>query len=339
MKSFFAFFRLIRLPNLIIIALTQYAIRFGLMFPMLNGSGFTLALSESLFFLLVLATVMIAAAGYIINDYFDTKIDIINKPKKVIVGNLIKRRVAMGAHIVISLIAIIISIYIALYLKSPWLALIQISSVLALWYYSVNFKRRMLVGNFIIASLTALVPISAGLYEFVELKNHLVEQLQHYTTLFPNENPIYAAVFFKDVLQNIGLWIAGYALFAFLLTFIREIIKDIEDYEGDLAQGCKTLPIVAGISIANNTALIIGSITFVFLALVQYMQLVSSEFISFAYFSLFIQLPLILLMVKLFSAKKKNEYAWASRLTKLIMLFGILFTSVIYFQEFFMNAQ
>ena len=245
----------------------------------------------------------------------------------------------MGAHIVISLIAIIISIYIALYLKSPWLALIQISSVLALWYYSVNFKRRMLVGNFIIASLTALVPISAGLYEFVELKNHLVEQLQHYTTLFPNENPIYAAVFFKDVLQNIGLWIAGYALFAFLLTFIREIIKDIEDYEGDLAQGCKTLPIVAGISIANNTALIIGSITFVFLALVQYMQLVSSEFISFAYFSLFIQLPLILLMVKLFSAKKKNEYAWASRLTKLIMLFGILFTSVIYFQEFFMNAQ
>tara|TARA_R110002049_G_scaffold85790_5_gene218160 strand:+ start:1306 stop:2322 length:1017 start_codon:yes stop_codon:yes gene_type:complete len=338
MKSFIAFFRLIRLPNLLIIALTQYAVRFGLMFPLLGGSGFELAMSEQNFFLLVLATVMIAAAGYIINDYFDTKIDRVNKPKRVIVGKLIKRRVAMGAHIVISAIAIFISIYIAWYINHLWLSLIQIGSVMALWYYSINFKRRMLVGNVIIALLTALVPVSAGLYEFVELKNHIFEEIQNYAVVNSDENPIYAAVFFKDVLTNIGLWIIGYAIFAFLLTMVREIIKDIEDYEGDLAEGCKTLPIVMGKNKANHTTIIIAVITFLLLLFVQYTQLMSSQIVSVLYFSVFLQFPLIMLIVKLISAKKKNDYAWASRLTKLIMLFGILYTSVIYFQEFYLNV-
>lgn len=338
MKSLIAFFRLIRLPNLLIIALTQYAVRFGLMFPLLNGSGFELAMSEQNFFLLVLATVMIAAAGYIINDYFDTKIDRVNKPKRVIVGKLIKRRVAMGAHIVISTIAIFISIYIAWYINHLWLSLIQIGSVLALWYYSINFKRRMLVGNVIIALLTALVPVSAGLYEFVELKNHLFQELQNYAVMNTENNPVYAGIFFKDVLSNIGLWILGYAIFAFLLTLVREIIKDIEDYEGDLAEGCKTLPIIVGKNKANHTTIIIAILTFLLLLFVQYTQLMSSEIIAVLYFSVFLQFPLILLIIKLFSAKKKNDYAWASRLTKLIMLFGILYTSVIYFQEFYLNV-
>ncbi len=338
MKSFLAFFRLIRLPNLLIIALTQYAVRFGLMFPLLSGSGFQLAMSEANFFLLVLATVMVAAGGYIINDYFDTKIDRVNKPKRVIVGKLIKRRVAMGAHIVISVLAIAISIYIAWYINYLWLSLIQIGSVMALWYYSINFKRRILVGNIIIALLTALVPISAGLYEFIELKNHLLEELQSFIELNTAENQIYASIFFKDVLSNIGLWIGGYALFAFLLTMVREIIKDIEDYDGDQEQGCKTLPIVAGITTANNTTIAISILTFLLLVFVQYTQLMSSEIISFLYFSVFLQLPLFMLIVKLLIAKKKNEYAWASRLTKLIMLFGILYTSVIYFQEFYLNV-
>lgn len=338
MKSFLAFFRLIRLPNLLIIALTQYAVRFGLMFPLLSGSGFQLAMSEVNFFLLVLATVMVAAGGYIINDYFDTKIDRVNKPKRVIVGKLIKRRVAMGAHIVISTIAIIIAVYVAWYINYLWLSLIQIGSVMALWYYSINFKRRILVGNIIIALLTALVPISAGLYEFLELKNHLFEELQGFIELNAGENPIYASVFFKDVLSNIGLWIGGYALFAFLLTMVREIIKDIEDYDGDQEEGCKTLPIVAGKATANNTTIAISILTFLLLVFVQYSQLMSSEIISFLYFSVFLQLPLLMLIVKLLIAKKKNEYAWASRLTKLIMLFGILYTSVIYFQEFYLNV-
>ncbi len=338
MKGLTAFIRLIRLPNLIIIALTQYAIRYGLMFPMLYDSGFSLQLGDGIFFLLVLATVMIAAAGYIINDYFDTKIDFINKPKKVIVGKTIKRRVAMGAHIVINSIALIISIYLAYYLKTWWLCLIQIASMLMLWNYSVNFKRRLLIGNLIIAALTALVPLTAGLYEFVELKNHLTSQLQNYIFQFPNENPIFAALGFKVVLKYIAGWIIGYAAFAFLLTFIREIIKDIEDYEGDLEQNCKTLPILYGKNTANHIAVGISIFTFLLVIIVQFMTFIEQEWLSFGYFTLFIQIPLILLVIRLLRAKKKNEYAWASRLTKLIMLFGILYTSIIYLQEFYFNA-
>ena len=338
MKSLRAFLRLIRLPNLIIIALTQYAIRYGLMFPMLYESGFSLQMSEGLFFLLVLTTVMIAAAGYIINDYFDTKIDFINKPKKVIVGKTIKRRIAMGAHIVINAIALLFALYLAFYLKTWWLCLIQIASILMLWNYSINFKRRLLIGNLIIAALTALVPLSAGLYEFVELKNHLTTQLQNYIIQFPNENPIFAALYFKSVLKTISIWIIGYALFAFLLTLIREIIKDIEDYEGDLEQNCKTLPILYGKNVANHIAVGISIFTFLTVAFVQYMQYIAQEWLSFGYFALFVQIPIILLIIRLLKAKKKNEYAWASRLTKLIMLFGILYTSIIYLQEFYLNA-
>ena len=95
MNFIFHFLRLIRFPNLVIIALTQYAIRFGIIYPFLNQAGLDLFLSEKLFGMLVGATVLIAASGYIINDYFDVKLDLLNKPNQLVIGKSISRRQAM----------------------------------------------------------------------------------------------------------------------------------------------------------------------------------------------------------------------------------------------------
>ena len=160
MNPVIAFIKLIRLPNLLIIALTQYAIRYGVIYPIIYNfsggqdiSGVGLKMTDLDFFLLSLSTVMIAAAGYIINDYFDVKVDRVNRPDKIIVGKYIKRRVAMGSHIVINSIAILIGGYLAYTLGNWKLVFIQVLSAGALWYYSTMFKKQVVVGNVIVALL------------------------------------------------------------------------------------------------------------------------------------------------------------------------------------------
>jgi 4-hydroxybenzoate polyprenyltransferase len=171
MNPIIAFIKLIRLPNLIIIVLTQYAIRYGIIYAILNSVSddveVSLLMSNLDFFLLCLSTVMIAAAGYIINDYFDVRVDRVNRPDKIIVGKHLKRRIAMGSHVIINSIAIIIAGYLAYKIGDWKLIFIQLLAAGALWYYSIIFKKQVLIGNIIVALLAALVPFVAGLYELL----------------------------------------------------------------------------------------------------------------------------------------------------------------------------
>ena len=148
------------------IALTMYLVRYCLLVEF-DGTGFvqvTYTLSNFGFFLLVLSTVLIAAGGNIINDYFDTSIDAINKPTKLIIGVKISRRIAMLAHIIMSTLGILTGIFLAWKLHHIRLGLINIFSVTLLWYYSRLFKRRILVGNIVIAFLSGLVPLVVALF-------------------------------------------------------------------------------------------------------------------------------------------------------------------------------
>lgn len=152
------FLKLIRLPNLILIAALQYFIRQFLLFPMLASYGFVSSLSNESFYLLLIASALISAAGYIINDYFDLRIDYVNKPEKVIIGIDIKRRVAMALHVVFSLLGVVIFSYLAFQLKVGVLALVPMLIVGLLWFYSTDYKRQFLIGN-IVAGLLAVFPI------------------------------------------------------------------------------------------------------------------------------------------------------------------------------------
>lgn len=327
------FLKLIRFPNLAIIAFTQYAIRYGLMYPFLKASEIELQMSHFNFFLLVFSSVMIAAAGYIINDYFDTKIDLVNKPHRLIVGRKIKRRTAMFLHLILSVLGILIGIYVALRIDAWWLSSIQIISVILLWYYSINFKRRILIGNVIISMLTALVPLTSGIYELVLIENNSAKIISGLHSIYTEQSLRSIIFYFNSGWNSVFFWILGYSNFAFLLTFIREVIKDMEDYEGDLEYNCRTFPIVFGIKKSVILTNVLIFISVLLLIIVQYSQLNVGDLLSFFYFTFFLQLPLIFIGIKLAKAAHKKDFAIASRLMKIIMLFGVLYTVLIFFQS------
>lgn len=282
--SWRGFLRLIRLGNLLIIAFTQYCLKFFL----IDAPGLPWAekLADGHFFLLSLATVMVAAAGYIINDYYDVKIDLINKPERVVIGKLVKRRVAMGANIVINVLALGIAAYLG------WRVLLTIFvSIFLLWWYSNRLKRMPLIGNLTIAVLTALTLFIVVIYTQVRL------------------GEIYI-----------------YASFAFFITLIREIIKDMEDVKGDASFGCYTLPIAWGI---RRTKLLIYALIVSFISNLAVSFFFLAESVV-AYLALVIFFPIAWLIVRLYQADRVRDFRFLSHLCKAIMLIGVL--SMVFFR-------
>jgi 4-hydroxybenzoate polyprenyltransferase len=311
LKILAAFFRLIRIPNLVIIAITQYFIRWFILKPLLSVAGFHVQLDIFEFSLLVLSTVLIAAAGYIINDYFDRKTDLINRPGKVIVGRLIRRRYAMVFHIIFSAIGAALGVYLSYRIGRLSLSIVFFFASGVLWFYSTTYKRQLVVGNLIIALLVGIVPMLVLLFEFPLL-------IQRYKLYV-----LATGVNFDYLI----FWVTSYSGFAFLLTLIREIIKDIEDFEGDFVFGRQTIPIVWGTKIATWIVIFLIAITIlpIFYLLIFHL----SDKISFVYIVFFIIVPLIILAFGVFWAHSRKQYHFLSQLTKIIMLAGLLYCPLV----------
>ena len=231
MKLAGSFFRLIRWPNLLFIVLTQVLFYYAVVLPVLPSSYYDLSkkLTQPVFVLLVLASVFIAAAGYIINDYFDINIDRVNKPGKMIVEKTIKRRWAIILHIILTMAGIALSLYVSLK-TSLVIVFANAGCALLLWVYSTTFKKKLLSGNVIISVLTAWVLI----------------------VLYFAVNTVYLGISKQSpdivtAMNRIFKYGTLYAGFAFIISLIREVVKDMEDMEGDAKYGCKTMPIVWGI--------------------------------------------------------------------------------------------
>jgi len=324
-----SFLKLIRFPNLLIIAATQYAMRWGIIYPIVKSvdnslsqvlperfspGSITLQLSEFNFFLVVLSTILIAAAGYIINDYFDVKLDMVNKPEEVVVGSKIKRRSAILMHSILNFIAVAIATWLG-FMAGIWkVGIIYFVCAGGLWYYSTTFKRQLLIGNILISIFTALVPIVVAVFEVPLI-------LKKYSELITEFNINFNVIF---------NYILGFSFFAFTTTLIREIIKDIEDVEGDEQYGCKTLPISIGIPKTKFIIILLILFTMGAIGYVQYTQMAFEASLSINYLLFAVQLPLLILTFLLIRAKEPKQFKLPSLVTKLIMLFGILYTVIIY---------
>ena len=304
-----AFLKLIRLPNLLIIALTQYLVRYCLLVEYFYDGSIYIkqqippTLGDIEFAFLVISTMLVAAGGYVINDYFDTRADRINKPEKMVVDKSISRQKAMMWHVVLSLLSIAIGIILAYRIGNIKLSSIHIFSAALLWFYSTNFKKTFLIGNLVVGVLTAMVPLTVALFE---------------------------PQIYGQVSSTFG-FVVAYSIFALVITLAREIIKDIEDVPGDLEMNCKTLPIVWGVPVSKTIVSIILALIMVLIAYVQKGQLQSGDLISFWYFCLAIQLPIFGVIVTTILAKEKAQYHRASRLTKIAMLGGVLSMLVFYY--------
>ncbi len=304
-----AFLKLIRIQNLLIIAFTQYVVRWCLIFPILKAqsSYYTLQLSEIQFFLLVLSTVLVAASGYIINDYFDVRIDKVNKPERLLIDKGVKRRVAMGAHHILNILAILIAIYVSFSIGVTKLAFIHFICASGLWFYSTTFKKQFLIGNILIAAFTALVPFVVVVYE----------ALPCYKAYLPLDEAF--------SFNGIWLYIFGFSFFTFLITLLREIIKDMEGIEGDKEYGYSTMPIVIGIKASKLVAVIIILATIVFLSYYQLLQWQKNDLLTCLYFIFGLQIPLIYLIIKIVKADTKKAFRFAGNITKAIMFTGICY--------------
>jgi len=314
------FLKLIRIQNLLIVAATQYLMRFAIIQPILsvynyqtaNGEfKFTLQMSELDFLILVIATVCLTAAGYVINDYFDTKTDNLNRPNTVVVGRKISRRSAMALHIVLNAVGAIGGFYASWKVGHPKFGFIFVLAAGILWYYSTTYKRQFLIGNLIVALLTAMVPLMVILFEMPVLN-------KAYSDFLIANNLTFNSIF---------NWVLAFSFFAFITTLIREIIKDVEDFEGDSAYGRNTLPIVMGVFYTKITVLVLTIGTLAGLSYIYYNYLRGFNLV-FWYYIIGMISPFLFLIFKLIVAKTKKDYAFISGLIKIIMLLGILFSLV-----------
>ena len=318
-KRFQSIFSLLRFPNLLIIAFTQYAMRYLLMEPLLPSDTFELQFGDFQFALLVSSTMLIAAAGYIINDYFDTRADLINKPARVVVGVSISRKVAMILHMVLNVIGVGIGVYLAFYVGLPSLSLVFVIATGLLWFYSTNYKKQFLVGNLAVSFLTALVPLMVVLFEIPLLNREYGEVMIRYEADF----------------SYLFAWVSAFSFFAFITTLIREIIKDAEDFEGDMAYGMKTLPIILGNFWTRFVVVTLITITLAALVFLLFKFIFFSvapvDYISLVYFILFLLLPMIALAIQVITASGKRGFHRASILIKLVMISGILYSAVVFY--------
>lgn len=308
MRLIAAFLKLVRLPNLIFIALTQVLFQFCIYHPLYKDH--IPAHDSRNFTLLVLASLFIAAAGYIINDYFDINIDEVNKPEKMVIDKVIRRRWAIAWHFILSAAGILFTI-IALPVFQKWyLILGNIFCVALLWFYSTTFKRNLLIGNIVISLLTA--------WTILIIFFSKVSPANAFDLAYQSQ-----AKFFKITFL--------YAGFAFIITLIREAIKDIEDMPGDARYGCKTMPIVWGVNTAKVYIAVWIIILIAILAIVQVYVLQFRWWWAIVYCFLLILIPLAVIFLQLFNASAIKDYHQLSNKTKFVVFTGILSMIFFYF--------
>ncbi|MHC0441925.1 geranylgeranylglycerol-phosphate geranylgeranyltransferase [Flavobacterium sp. 3-210] len=298
------YLKLVRYQNLLMLAFMQVLFRYAF----LKQQNIPLALADWQYGLLVLSTVLLAAAGYVINDILDVATDSINKPNNVIIGKGISEARAYNIYIGLNITGVAIGFYLSNVILRPSFATVFILIASLLYFYSTSLKQIMILGNFIVALLLALSVIIIGIFDLFPATNA--------------ENQAQMASLFSILID--------YALFAFMINFIREIVKDIEDVNGDYNQGMNTLPIAIGISRAAKIALGFAIIPFILSLLyinTYFMQ--NKLYIATLYSFAFVLTPLLYFIVKIFTAKTQKEFHHLSTVLKLILLFGILSILVI----------
>jgi len=317
MKLFFAFLKLIRWNNLFIISLTQYLFFFclshSIILPTSIFSISQIAALKNSAYLIMTSSVLIAAGGFIINDYFDVHIDSINKPGKNIIDKLVKRRWAIVWHLLFSFTGLLISGYVSLLYHNWWLIVGNTFSVMLLWLYSTTFKKKLLIGNIIIAALSSWVIVVMYLFMLSPI----------------NMIHLFDVPGFQIKTKILLKWTILYSGFAFIVTIIREVVKDMEDRIGDATFNCETIPIKWGVAASK---IFIGVWIFFCIALLMIAQIFiwqNGWHISAIYSSIFILIPLLFSFSKLYNYKTTEDYHQLSTLIKLIMLAGIL--SMIFF--------
>ena len=301
------FLNLIRWKNLLLLALTQILVKFALFESLKNDYGLETTLTNLQFSLLVLATLCIAAAGYIINDIEDIEADIINKPDKVIVGKYISEKTATHLFILFNSLGVLFGFLMAYSIDKPRYFIIFVFTSILLYIYSTQLKHIILIGNITIAFLVSLSVLLVGVFDLIPAMNNSNNEIQ---------------IFILKLTLD-------YTIFAFMINLLRELVKDIEDINGDYKIDVNSLPILLGQVRATKIVFTLSLIP-VFTLIFYLINNLYKQTYAIAYVLILIIAPLIFISIKLLSAEVKKDYKQISTLLKIVMFSGVL--SLLLFQ-------
>lgn len=306
-----SFLKLIRLPNLIFILLTQ-----GLFYCLFfyachiyttDAIHYPVKLQPHLFWILALSSVSLAAAGYIINDYCDIEMDLINKPNSVFIGKTIEKNISLVFYFLLNLTGLAASLYLSIALDNYWIVVLNSITSVLLFFYSRQLKKQLLTGNILISILTSWTILVLPVSEFGTSRQDL---------------PVWKSIWTAAIV---------YGTFAFLISLAREVVKDMEDTPGDTMAGCTTLPIVWGI---GKSKIYARTLLLILLAMVGIFMVYSFavwRWVIIVYGTIFLVAPLIVCVIRLYYSEKPPEFHKLSSLIKWIMFSGIL--SMIFFDS------
>lgn len=315
MEKFRDYMTLVRWQNLLMTAVVLYVMEKWVATPILRDAYFGEQLPGWLLLMLIAATVLIAAGGYVINDYFDVKIDAINRPDKLIVTRSVSKKDAMRLFQVLTAAGIACGLAASWCVRSWTLGVIFVFVPGLLWFYSASYKRQLIVGNLIIALVTAVSPLIVAISNVAYLKMH-----------YGNVNGI-NVLDYTTLPHDIYLWIGGFAAFAFLGTLIREIIKDLQDQMGDRELECHSLPIVFGEQAAKIIVTVLLALMAGAISWLAWCVIPSALTTRYAVFGLLVPIACVLWL--LWSAKISSDYRSAQLVMKFVLFMGVLYSFVI----------
>lgn len=296
MPNMINFLNLIRWKNLLLLIIVQVLIKYALLEPLKANYGINTTLNTLGFLLLVLATICITAAGFIINDIEDVEADTINKPAKVIIGKTISEKTATNLFLGLNIIGVISGFFISRAIGKPNFFAVFVVASATLYIYSTYLKSIMVIGNIAVAIIVALSIYLVGMFDLIPAINNVNQSSQ---------------LFFLELIKD-------YAIFGFMITLLRELVKDIEDIDGDYKMGIKSLPIVIGSNRASKLVFLLSLIPLLLIIFYLSKNLYTQP-VALIYVLILVVAPLIYVTIKLFNAKQKKDYNHISRILKLVL--------------------
>lgn len=303
------YIKLLHLPTLLLVAVMQLTTYYFIITPILAPYGIAPALSVWDLSNLILASVFMAAGGFVINDYFDLKIDEINRPLTRIVGKRIEKHTAMTLYIVLTAIGIVFALLLCWHASSLDYALMLLFITGILWFYSSTYKRILVLGNAIVAVLMGLVPIMVAIFHnwFMVLEYQITPEAE-------------------EAMSQCLTYSAGMGLLAFAWTFVVEVVKDMSTEKGDRELECHTFPIVLG---ESKTKWILYIWITLIWAIFGYIIYTTSELqtsISLRLYVCFCVVPALSLYYIILKAENASDYRLAARYVFTILAINMLYS-------------
>ena len=307
------FLRLIRYQRVLLIGIIQALMYWAVILPTMEVYGVYSTTPIWIVLCTILSTMFITAGGYVINDYFDVKIDKLNRPDRLIVTRDVQKHEAMRFYQILTAVGLILGIVVAIAMRSFTLGFIFVVIPGVLWFYSASYKRQLIIGNLIVAASVALVPLMPLILEAEQLNSIYGDLLK--------ETPL---------LRTLYATICMFTVFAFLWSFIREIIKDLVDEYGDREMECHTMPVVWGVKTTQIVVTILTAVACIVMAILIFALVTFDNYITLRYFLIGIVVPNIC-MICLMWSKGCKAYSNALNMMNFILIIGILYSILYYY--------